>query len=531
MSADIFVETPAAGAHRRVLLAALAVAGAMLAAWGWVLALPLMTGADVWPILAQGRSALTDPSILWRQRYLEGLWDGARFWRPLLVAFSGVEWALFGESAFGYHAVRLALAGLVAALLGRLAAAHGRRPEVAFAIAALVFAWHPLRVETLPAIARDSDTLFNLAMVLAVWWLSGAREARRSAALTAGLAAALAAPLIKEPGLLAPVVGLVVLEPWRRCEPGARRALAGAAILVLGLAAHLSARLALLGTIGGYQQTWVDLTRGEALRAALLALVDHQAHGLWPWALGLTGLALVSAGAARPVSPRPLPAAVRARRRRIGLGLAVWIAGIGSAIVTASRFRSRYVEALLAPLAVVAAALIAAALDRALARPRDLLLLGVPTGAGLALALVVLPGTPLLWSYPQWREAAVVGGRVVDRLEALVRAAEQAGGELQAARLGRFALSARAIEDGGVVVGISPFPYKIAEPEGPRTGSISTVVIMGQQTLEGFWRIRGLPLPLVVRRGPPALDVRPSDLEPTADSALGDQPLEEPADR
>ncbi|RMF72563.1 MAG: hypothetical protein D6738_10990 [Acidobacteria bacterium] len=498
-------------ARRRLLLAVLVVAGATLAAWGWVLVLPLATGADVWPILAQARRALSDPSVLLRERYLEGLWDGARFWRPGLVGFAAIEWAAFGEAAAGYHAVRLVLAAAVALLVGTLATRRGGRPAVAFGIAALAVLWHPLRVETIPAVARDADSLFNLALALTVFWLAGAREARSAGPLVAGALAALLAPLFKEPGLLAPVIGFAVLEPWRHRDPRRGRAIAGAAVLGAGLAVHVAWRLALLGTLGGYEQTWVDLTRREALWASFLALCDHQAFGLWPLVLAAAGLALVFAGLGAEDSPAP---AAGAGWRRIRLGAWIWIAGMLAAIVMSSRFRSRYVEAALVPLALLAGGWIAALAARAARRGPGAWRLAAAVAASVAVALAVLPGSPLVWRYPQWTEAARIGERVLGEVARLAGEAP-ADGAAVTSRLGRVSLAARRLpDDGGLELALSPFPYKVAEPEGPRTGSITTVVIMGQQTLEGFAEMRALPRPLLVRRGPPALDLRLADLEP-----------------
>ena len=178
-------------------------------AWGFTLRMPF-TGVDAWPILAQAKAALADPTILFTQRYLEGLWEGARFWRPGLTAYTALQYAALGDQPFGYHLARLALLAVTAALAGTLAARHGAAPRLAWTVAALVYALHPLQAETVPVTSRDADTLATALVLGALVALTGRRSRWRGWRLVLGVALALLAPTVKEPALLAPLLAIVV---------------------------------------------------------------------------------------------------------------------------------------------------------------------------------------------------------------------------------------------------------------------------------------------------------------------------------
>lgn len=492
------------------VIAALAVA-ATLAAWGFTLGLPL-TGADVWPILAQGKRFVDAPVQTLGERYLEGLWEGARFWRPGVVAVAGVQYAAFGESAWLYHASRLGFVALTTILVGLLAATHGRSPRVAFGIAAALYLLHPVQAETIPAVARDADTYFTLATVAALLALVASRETPSSARTWIGVVCALLAPTFKEPGLLAPLLGVLVLEPWRGGEPGARRARIAALVLLAGLAAHVAFRWSLLGTIGGYESAVIGLTTGEAARVIGFTLFDHQRLGfLWPTALALAGAALVASGLGVPGrASTPSRAWTRVR-----LATLAWFVISTLAFLQASRVVTRYSEALLAPLAVLAGAWISQLIDEARLARRDgenpLRASLAAAAAILALAFVLAGGSPPVWRYPQWELA----GRTSDAVSAAVvdaaRAARMSGRE-ETVRTGRFSVTAAATPDGGTVLAIDPFPYKTVQPQGALDAELATVVIMGQQSLHGLFEVRGLGPLRAVQMGQPALDVAPGDL-------------------
>jgi hypothetical protein len=482
-----------------------------LAGWFWILRLPL-TGADAWPILAQAQRALADPSILFTQRYLEGFWEGALFWRPGLVLFAGLEWLAFGESAFGFHLVRLLLTAAAGLLVARAAALRPGASRTGALVAAALYLLHPVQVETVPVMARDADVLGVLTTLGAVLLLATAREAPGRGRLVAGIFLALLAPTVKEPGLMAPVLGVIVLEPWRWRTAGSVRAFVGAGVLGVGLLAHVAMRLWLLGTLGGYQAVVTYLTPSEAGRLLLASYFDHQGWGLWPLALLLAGGGLALSGFA---GTDPAPAS--APWRRVRLAAWAWVAATVLAVVTAERFASRYGELLAAPLAVLIgggfAGLLAAARQAQTSRARRL----GGAGAGvLAAALLVAagPGTPLVWRYPQWATAGVTAEAVLGGIETIVEQTEATGAPV-AGRVGRFALHGTpGPGDAGPALMIDPFPVKPREPDGPLAGRVSTVLIIGRPSVEGFAALRGWPPLATVIQGGTALDVALDDLAP-----------------
>ncbi|HUI28493.1 MAG TPA: O-GlcNAc transferase, partial [Candidatus Kryptonia bacterium] len=153
---------------------------------------------------------------------------------PLVFTAFWFEHQLWGPAPFGYHAVNLALHIANALLLWLVL--HRLRVAGAYA-AAVVFALHPVHVESVAWITERKDvlaTVFSLVTIVA-WlrWL----DAPRVASFCATLALFIAAMLSKTIACTLPVV-LLLLTWWRR-PSGMRRALAGA-IPLLAIGAGLA---------------------------------------------------------------------------------------------------------------------------------------------------------------------------------------------------------------------------------------------------------------------------------------------------
>lgn len=481
-------------------------------AWGFTLRMPF-TGVDIWPILAQAKATLADPSILFTQRYLEGLWEGARFWRPGLTAYTALQYAILADHPFGYHLLRLVLLIVTAALAGTLATRCGAAPRLAWTVAALVYALHPLQAETVPVTSRDADTLATALVLGTLVALTGPEPSGRGR-LALGVLLALLAPTVKEPALLAPLLGIFALEPWR-ARPGRRAALAASAVLAAGLVAHLLYRLSLLGTIGRYEHD-LPLSMGETVRELAAGLFDHQRWGLAPIAAALLGAAfllwLVLQRAGLTTAPAPGWAAVRR-------SCAIWLVLGTASFLAAPVFRLRYGEGLLAPLAVFAGAGAAAALLAARAAVDD------HSGPGaalrrapafllvLGLAVALLPGTPLVWSYPQWEMAGRAAESVLKVTGETVNAAFDAKGRAEG-RVGRFQVVAEAVGPSSAIALIEPFPAQPAEPQRPFSGRTANVMILARYAVQSYLQLaHGRPVGSVqVAEGNPLLGVKPQDL-------------------
>jgi len=465
---------------------------AALAAWSFTLTLPL-TGADTWPILASARAALDEPGALLWERYLEGLWTDGRFWRPGFVALFAGQWRLFGEHAAGYHVVRLAAYVALALLAGRLAARGSAAPRTAALVAGAVVLLHPLQAETVPSVARSADVLCDLAVAGSLALLARARPS--GGALAAGVACALAAPLLKEPGLVAPPLALVVLAPWR---PGRARRLA-ALTLAAGFAANVAARFALLGTLGRYDAQVTATGPGEVAGLLLRALTASDSIAVALLVAGALGLgALVGRAPARAA-----PADEDGRRARTGALL--WLALALAGGFVAPRFGERHAAGLLVPLGILVGRLVArhvGALADAARPPGSSPAAGgrpgsrrrAPAGAGLVLAVLplgiaLLPRSPLWRDYPQWRVIGRAAERTLDAAELAVHSLE-AMGEPQTVEFGAFTVRALP-RPGGTCVTVAPFPFQAAPPTGARSVALSHPMILKPYAVRAGLILRG----------------------------------------
>jgi len=200
----------------------------------WLLA---ATAAGVFlPALACGFVNVDDPKyVLQNPLVLGGLsaagvrgaWTDVVFanWAPLTILSLQLDATLFGTRPWGYHLTNVLLhaatTGVFFLALSRMTGAPGRS-----AAAALLFAVHPLRVESVAWIAERKDVLS--VFFLAVALLAYERYARRPTlpGYLAVAAAMLASLLSKATAVTLPVL-LLVLDAWplRRadvpgCGPG-----------------------------------------------------------------------------------------------------------------------------------------------------------------------------------------------------------------------------------------------------------------------------------------------------------------------
>jgi tetratricopeptide (TPR) repeat protein len=196
--------TPARMIARRLLVPALVTAAAVAAYW------PALSGPPVWDDAAH----LTAPEL----RPWSGL---GRIWTepgatqqyyPLLHAVFWLQHRLWGDAPAGYHlaclAQHLLAAGLFALLLRRLAVPGA-------ALAAAIFALHPVQVESVAWISEQKNTLsLVLALGAALVYLrfEDTRRRRDYAVASALFAAAL---LTKSITATLPAA-LLVLGWWRR---------------------------------------------------------------------------------------------------------------------------------------------------------------------------------------------------------------------------------------------------------------------------------------------------------------------------
>jgi hypothetical protein len=132
-------------------------------------------------------------------------------WRPLgLLAFA-VQWVMGGGAPIAFHATSIVV--YVACALGVLALARAVLPPLGALAAGLVFAVHPVHVESVGNVVGQLELWVALSILLAsLWYLHGRRAGQLSATTMAGIVGCYALGLgMKEHAVLLPAF-LVALE-------------------------------------------------------------------------------------------------------------------------------------------------------------------------------------------------------------------------------------------------------------------------------------------------------------------------------
>lgn len=401
--------------------------GAAHLAHRFVLDLELM-GWDSYPIIAASRvEGCADLLDSFREELMDGRHPEGRFYRPVTNLAFAVDYASSGLRARGYQRTNLLLhlAGVVAVFgLGRRWLPGTWAPSVA----ALVFAIHPLQLETLPVAARRADLLFTLFLALALRVQPLTAPAQRGRLLaSAGLALLSAAS--KETGAVAvPVLlGAVLILPT---EGNARertlRALRLCALPALALAGFLALRTFVLGGLGGHAGS--APLEGLALGLLQAPVFARSLLMPQPWspspvldALLCAALAASLAACSVAAARRAEPGATAPSARRLAIFCAFWLLCLLAITGISGERASWYAMPFLPPYALLLGTLADAA-ARARARHRALAL---ATG-GLVLLLL---GSHLLYSallhrYEEWTSLSRQEADFLIRAHAAVAAAE-----------------------------------------------------------------------------------------------------------
>ena len=147
-------------------------------------------------------------------------------WHPLTLLSHMLDWTLYGANPRGHHATSVLLHGLNAAL-AFLALRRLTGSLWTSAFFAALFAWHPLRVESVAWVAERKDVLSGLCWFVTLWAYAIYVERRRDGAAHAGRCYALALVafalgLMAKPMLVTLPCVLLLLDFWplRRIGPG-----------------------------------------------------------------------------------------------------------------------------------------------------------------------------------------------------------------------------------------------------------------------------------------------------------------------
>jgi len=277
-------------------------------------------------------------------------------WHPLTWVSHMVDWRLFGDRPAGHHAVSV----LWHALNAALAFLALRRLTGSFwtsALSAALFAWHPLRVESVAWVAERKDVLSTCFALAALWAYAGyAREgSRRAYGLALG---AFALGLLCKPMLVTLPFVLLLLDFWPLGRGGRSwRVLAGEKIPFFLLAGASAAATYLVQKHGGAVTEAFPL--GARLENAAVSVARYLGMFFWPFglAVGYPLPARWPAGAvagAAALLAAITAAAFRQRRRRpwivVGwlwfLGMLVPVLGIVQVGLAAMADRYTYLPSL-----------------------------------------------------------------------------------------------------------------------------------------------------------------------------------------
>lgn len=211
---------------------------------------------------------IQDNSLVWKA-LTSDVWafkgDGTQaasnYWRPTFTLWNILCFRLFGMSPAGWHVANILLHAGVSVMAFLLLRRWEFSGAVAFAIA-LVFAVHPVHVESVAWIAGSPDLLFSLAFLGSLWFATSFRESRSSNHLILTVLLYAVALGAKEVGILCLPIYYFVLKD---SEPTRKKADNNTPLLALGAVAvvYFVARLGVLGAVSRPPDDAVPL--GDAL--------------------------------------------------------------------------------------------------------------------------------------------------------------------------------------------------------------------------------------------------------------------------
>lgn len=160
---------------------------------------------------AHVQAGLTRASIQW------AFYGHADYWHPLTWLSHMLDWELYADNASGHHLTSLLWHGVNAVLaflvLRRLTGAYWLA-----AFCAALFAWHPLRVESVVWVTERKDVMSGCFFLLTLWayaaYAQRRAEGRPAAATYAGTLGVFMAGLMCKPMLVSVPAVLLLVDVW-----------------------------------------------------------------------------------------------------------------------------------------------------------------------------------------------------------------------------------------------------------------------------------------------------------------------------
>jgi tetratricopeptide (TPR) repeat protein len=185
-------------------------AGALVGGATLLAYLPSLRGALIWNdgdyVTAPELRSLAGLGVIWTKL------GATEQYYPLLHSFFWMQHGLWGDQPFGYHLVTLLLHTFAAILFGLIL----RRLAVPGAwLGALIFALHPVQVESVAWISEQKNTLSLVLYLLAAWFYLRFDETRRPKTYALALTWFVLSLLCKTVTATLPAALLVVFW-WKR---------------------------------------------------------------------------------------------------------------------------------------------------------------------------------------------------------------------------------------------------------------------------------------------------------------------------
>ncbi|QYM80324.1 tetratricopeptide repeat protein [Horticoccus luteus] len=279
-------ETSVKAARGRMICAVLLIGTLLLFARAWRHDFVNYDDPDYVTKNVHVQAGLTAESVRWAFATSD-----VSYWHPLTWLSHMADWQLYGDHPHGHHATSILIhainAVLVFLVFRRLTGATW-----ASALCAAVFAWHPLRAESVAWVAERKDVLSGFFALATLWAYAVFAQRRRDAAAGAwwfyGAALALfAGGLMSKPMLVTLPAVLLILDWWPLARVTKKRWVALLAekvpfgVLSLAVSAITIHAQRAVGTLSEV------LPPGARLANAVVAVARYVGKFFWPFDLAV----------------------------------------------------------------------------------------------------------------------------------------------------------------------------------------------------------------------------------------------------
>lgn len=233
---------------------------------------------------------IQDNSLFWKA-LTSDVWafkgDGTQvasnYWRPTFTLWHIINYRLFGLEPFGWHITNVLLHAGVSVLIFGLLRRWAFAATAAFSVA-LIFAVHPVHVESIAWISGSPDLLFSLAFLGSLWFAGTYSETRSGKHLAISLVLYAIALGAKEIGIFCLPIYYFVLVGDQENKPGRKRFQIPLLMFGSVAAAYFLIRFAVLGAVSHPPEDALGLTEAIFSVPAMFAFYLRQIF--FPYWLG-----------------------------------------------------------------------------------------------------------------------------------------------------------------------------------------------------------------------------------------------------